>query len=67
MKTHQGIRKRIKKSKTKKGKIRIKRQSKGRGSKHLKSKQSNARKRRIKQVSDIYISKTFERIIKSYD
>jgi len=67
MKTHKGIKKRIRASKPKRSNFRIKRQSKGRGSKHLKSKQSNARRRRIKQVTDIYVSKTFKRVIKHND
>lgn len=47
MKTHQGIKKRFKITKPRKGKAKAIRQSKGRGSKHLKTKKSNPRKRRI--------------------
>lgn len=65
MKMHKGIKKRFKLAKSKRGKMKLKRQSKGRGSKHLKSKQSNSRKRRIKQVKKGFITKNLKRVIKS--
>jgi ribosomal protein L35 len=64
MKTHQGLKKRFNKSKPKNGKMKIKRQSKGRGSKHLKTKQSGERRRRIRQTKKAAITKNLERAIK---
>jgi len=63
MKTHQGIKKRFKLSKPKKGVAVIKRQSKGRGSKHLKTKKANPRKRRINVKKDFPITKNLKRIL----
>lgn len=65
MKTHQGLKKRFKLSKPKKGTALIKRQSKGRGSKHLKTKKSNPRKRRINKTKDFPITKNLKRILKT--
>lgn len=62
MKTHKGIAKRFKKSNPKKGTAKLVRQSKGRGSKHLKTKQSNPRKRRIRRVESKKISGQFKKV-----
>lgn len=65
MKTHQGLKKRFRKTKPKKGKFKLTHQSKGRGSKHLKSKQRNSRKRRIRQTKDTIITKNLERALRN--
>lgn len=65
MRSHKGISKRFKKSNPKKGKIKLLRQSKGRGSKHLKTKQTNARKRRIRKVKKTKTSKSLKRATRS--
>jgi ribosomal protein L35 len=65
MKTHQGIKKRFKKSHPKKRKFKLTRQSKGMGSKHLKTKKSNSRKRRIRQRKSTVIVKTLERAVRN--
>jgi ribosomal protein L35 len=61
-KTHKGIAKRFKKSHPKKGMGKLTRQSKGRGSKHLKTKQSNPRKRRIRRTVEAEITKSLKRV-----
>ena len=48
-KTHKGISKRFRTTNPKSGKGKLVHQSKGRGTKHLKTKQSNAQRRRIRQ------------------
>ena len=63
MKTHKGLAKRFKLSKPKKGRPKIMRQRKGMGSKHLKSKKSNPRKRRIRQTTSYKYSKSVKKAI----
>jgi ribosomal protein L35 len=64
MKTNKGIFKRFKITKPKKGTPKLVHQSKGRGSRHLKTKQTNKRKRRIRQRSVVRNPKKFKRIVK---
>jgi len=53
LKQHKGIVKRFKISNPKKGSGKLKKQSIGTGCKHLKTKQSNPRKRRIRKPRNI--------------
>lgn len=53
VKTNKGFAKRLKLSKPKNGKPILKKQSKGRGTKHLRTKQRNSKKRRIKVPSKL--------------
>jgi ribosomal protein L35 len=62
-KTLQTIAKRFKKTHPKKGRAKLIHQSVGRGTKHLKTKQSNARKRRIRQVAKYKINKSVRRVM----
>jgi ribosomal protein L35 len=53
MKIHRGLAKRFKLSKPKRGKAKIVRQKKGMGSKHLKTKKSGERRRRLRQSTTL--------------
>lgn len=64
MKTHQGIKKRFKKTNPKNGNYTLLHQSKGRGSKHLKSKQSNPRKHRIRKARETIKTKNLKRTVR---
>jgi hypothetical protein len=66
MKIHQGINKRLKISNPKKGKPKITHQSQGRGSKHLKTKQSNERRRRVSRKLDIKLNDNLKRLINNF-
>jgi len=64
-KTHKGIAKRFKKTKSKRGGTKFMRQSKGRGSRHLKTKQTNKRKRRIRRKKIITNPKLTKRLLQA--
>lgn len=64
MKTHQGLKKRYKKTNKKRKKSKLLRQVKGRGSSHLKTKQTNPRKRRIKLTKKAVLNNSLIRAVK---
>ncbi|MDD3647104.1 MAG: 50S ribosomal protein L35 [Candidatus Dojkabacteria bacterium] len=66
MKTHQGLKKRFRKTKPKSGKVKLVHQSKGRGSRHLKTKQTNKRKRRIRTTKKIKQNKSLKRAVAKF-
>ncbi|MBU0975386.1 MAG: 50S ribosomal protein L35 [Patescibacteria group bacterium] len=66
MKTHQGLKKRFRKTRPKKGEAKFAHQSKGRGSRHLKTKQSNKRKRRIRTIKKISQNKSMKRAFSAF-
>jgi hypothetical protein len=66
MKIHQGVKKRLQMSNPKKGKPKITHQSQGMGTKHLKTKQSNERRRRVRRKLDIKLSDNLKRLINNF-